>query len=80
MTGSYCVGRPWDSELAPSTKGETMGAHAAAIRNYIRAKDENRPHLMLGAFASDASLEMKVKLQTSPFRQHQRASKRSRRS
>ena len=37
-----------------------MGAHASAIQTYIRSKDENRPHLMPGAFALDAHLEMKV--------------------
>jgi hypothetical protein len=37
-----------------------MGAHASAIQAYIRSKDENRPHLMPGAFALDAHLEMKV--------------------
>lgn len=34
---------------------------AALIRTYIRAKDENRPHLMPRAFASDATLQMTVK-------------------
>lgn len=33
----------------------------ALIRTYIRAKDENRPHLMAQAFAADATLEMTVK-------------------
>ncbi|MEA2821039.1 MAG: hypothetical protein QOJ86_3043 [Bradyrhizobium sp.] len=44
-----------------------MGAHAIAIETYIRAKDENRPHLMQGAFAPDASLEMKVKTENISF-------------
>jgi hypothetical protein len=38
-----------------------MGTHSSAIQTYIRAKDENRPHLMPSAFALDAKLEMKVK-------------------
>jgi hypothetical protein len=44
-----------------------MGAHASAIQTYIRAKDENRPHLMPGAFALDASLEMKVETENISF-------------
>lgn len=34
---------------------------ATLIRTYIRAKDENRPHLMAHAFAADATLQMTVK-------------------
>jgi hypothetical protein len=37
-----------------------MGAHASAIQIFIRAKDENRPHLMTGAYALEANLEMTV--------------------
>jgi hypothetical protein len=44
-----------------------MGAHANAIQTYIRAKDENRPHLMPGAFAPDVSLEMKVETENISF-------------
>ena len=47
-------------QLSAFKVGETMGAHANAIQTYIRAKDENRPHLMPGAFAHDASLQIKV--------------------
>jgi hypothetical protein len=38
--------------------GTTLAAH---IRTYIRAKDENRPHLMQRAFAESATLEMVVR-------------------
>ena len=44
-----------------------MGAHAEAIQTYIRAKDENRPHLMPDAFAPGASLEMKVETEKISF-------------
>ncbi|MBL8705094.1 MAG: hypothetical protein JNM30_09635 [Rhodospirillales bacterium] len=37
-----------------------MAAAADTIQNYIRAKDENRPHLMARAFAPTAIVEMKV--------------------
>lgn len=37
------------------------------IRQYIRAKDENRPHLMPTVFAPQASLEMIVKTETIYF-------------
>ncbi|TMS58662.1 hypothetical protein MW7_008095 [Imbroritus primus] len=47
---------------APATAGRTHALDPAAlIRTYIRAKDENRPHLMPHAFASDATLQMTVK-------------------
>ncbi|GAB7548596.1 hypothetical protein CS8_082900 [Cupriavidus sp. 8B] len=39
----------------------------ALIRTYIRAKDENRPHLMAQAFAADATLEMTVKSEAIAF-------------
>ena len=38
-----------------------------SIRTYIRAKDENRPHLMKYAFAEEARLEMVVKTGTISF-------------
>jgi hypothetical protein len=38
-----------------------------SIRNYIRAKDENRPHLMKRTFAETATLEMAVKTGTISF-------------
>lgn len=44
-----------------------MGAHSSAIQTYIRAKDENRPHLMPNAFAPDASLEMRVETENISF-------------
>ena len=37
------------------------------VRAYIRAKDENRPHLMEHVFAGDACLEMIVKSETISF-------------
>jgi hypothetical protein len=44
-----------------------MGAHAKAIHTYIRAKDENRPHLMPNAFTPDANLEMRVETENISF-------------
>lgn len=44
-----------------------MATHASAIETYIRAKDENRPHLMPGVFAQDASLQMKVETENISF-------------
>ena len=37
------------------------------IHTYIRAKDENRPHLLASAFSPDAVLEMAVKATTIDF-------------
>jgi len=42
------------SQMLASFDPETL------IRTYIRAKDENRPHLMAQTFASDATLQMTV--------------------
>jgi len=39
----------------------------ALIETYIRAKDENRPHLMARAFAPDARLRMTVKTEAIAF-------------
>ena len=39
----------------------------ALIRTYVRAKDENRPHLMPHAFAADATLQMTVKSEAISF-------------
>jgi hypothetical protein len=47
--------------------GGLMGTHSSAIQTYIRAKDESRPHLMSGAFASDASLKMRVETENISF-------------
>ena len=44
-----------------------MGAHANAIQTYIRAKDENRPHLMCNAFTPDANLGMRVETENISF-------------
>ena len=44
-----------------------MGAHANAIQTYIRAKDENRPHLMPNAFTPDANLGMRVETENISF-------------
>ena len=44
-----------------------MGTHSNAIQTYIRAKDENRPHLMPSAFSQDASLEMRVETENISF-------------
>ncbi|MED5621312.1 nuclear transport factor 2 family protein [Ideonella sp. BN130291] len=49
-----------------------MGASHAAVaaervRTYLRAKDDNRPHLMAQVFASDATLEMVVKTDAMVF-------------
>jgi hypothetical protein len=38
-----------------------MHTPADAVATYIRAKDENRPHRLSGAFVHDAALEMVVK-------------------
>jgi hypothetical protein len=40
---------------------ETPIDRATLIRNYIRGKDENRPHLLQSVFADDAVLEMVVR-------------------
>ncbi len=40
---------------------------ATLIHTYIRAKDENRPHLMAHAFAQDATLTMRVESQAISF-------------
>ena len=37
------------------------------LRNYIKAKDENRPHLLSRVFAESAYLEMRVKTQSISF-------------
>ncbi len=37
------------------------------VAGYLRAKDENRPHLMPGVFATDATLEMVVRTGTISF-------------
>jgi hypothetical protein len=39
----------------------------AVVRTYLRAKDENRPHLMQLAFAETAKLEMEVETGTISF-------------
>jgi len=44
-----------------------MGTHSSAIQTYIRAKDENRPHLMPSVFAPDASLEMRIETENISF-------------
>ncbi|BFM48758.1 hypothetical protein [Marinomonas sp. THO17] len=41
--------------------------HKEAISVYIRAKDDNKPHLMKGIFENSASLSMKVKSDTISF-------------
>jgi hypothetical protein len=41
--------------------GGSMRTPAQAISTYIRAKDENRPHLMARAFADTAILDMVVR-------------------
>ena len=37
------------------------------LRDYIRAKDENRPHLIPQVFAANACLEMRVKTDSIAF-------------
>lgn len=44
-----------------------MLTHAEAISTYVRAKDENRPHLMKRIFADAATLEMVVETGTISF-------------
>jgi hypothetical protein len=44
-----------------------MGTHSSAIQTYIRAKDENRPHLMASAFTPDASLDIRVETENISF-------------
>lgn len=39
----------------------------ALLRRYIRAKDENRPHLMARTFAPDARLQMHLQTETIAF-------------
>jgi hypothetical protein len=57
-----------------------MGTHSSAIQTYIRAKDENRPHLMPSAFAPDASLEVRVETENISFPPRQKALKQLRKS
>jgi hypothetical protein len=40
---------------SPSSNAETV------LRTYVRAKDENRPHLLAGVFTPDATLEVRNK-------------------
>lgn len=49
------------------SKGPRMQTHSEMIRAYIRAKDENRPHLMRRIFAETATLEMVVQTGTISF-------------
>ncbi|HVL08368.1 MAG TPA: hypothetical protein VM512_04325 [Burkholderiaceae bacterium] len=51
---------------ARAERAYTLDA-ATLIRTYIRAKDENRPHLMAHAFAPDATLQMTVKSEAISF-------------
>lgn len=51
----------------PTTPQPTSLDPEALIRTYIRAKDENRPHLMPHAFAADATLQMTVKSEAISF-------------
>ena len=46
--------------LRDDEEAAEMRTLAQAIETYIRAKDENRPHLLSGAFAEDASVQMVV--------------------
>jgi hypothetical protein len=46
---------------APSASPDTL------VAAYLHAKDENRPHLMPGVFAADATLEMVVRTGTISF-------------
>ena len=43
------------------------GRTADLLRNYIRAKDENRPHLIQRVFCDAACLEMRVKTENISF-------------
>jgi len=43
-------------------KSKTMNSeYKKLVRRYIRAKDENKPHLMESTFSSDATLSMSVR-------------------
>jgi hypothetical protein len=46
---------------------EATAMMARAIETYIRAKDQNRPHLMTEAFASDATVRMIIDTTTISF-------------
>jgi hypothetical protein len=46
---------------------ESTSRYKERISTYIRAKDQNRPHLMQHAFLPDATLHMKVNSQTIAF-------------
>ncbi|OMH33894.1 hypothetical protein [Motiliproteus sp. MSK22-1] len=41
--------------------------HKALVRNYIHAKDENRPHLMKNVFSDSAILKMELKTENISF-------------
>lgn len=43
------------------------GPYATLLRDYIRAKDENRPHLIQRVFCDAACLEMRVKTESISF-------------
>jgi hypothetical protein len=43
-----------------STTGLAVPDRSECIRTYLRAKDQNRPHLMKSAFADSARLEVRV--------------------
>ena len=49
------------------TATETSASTASLMRNYIRAKDENRPVYMTRAFAADAVLKMTLRTQAIAF-------------
>src|SRR5690606_1361432 len=53
--------------LAMSTAPATVLSTASVMRNYLHAKDENRPVYMTRAFARDAVLKMTLRTQAIAF-------------
>jgi hypothetical protein len=44
-----------------------MESHKNIVKSYIRAKDDNKPHMMKAIFSGSATLEMKVKTEHISF-------------
>src|SRR5262249_61030654 len=56
-----CVRRVRSRQIEKPFAGCSMPSPSDAIRAYRRGKDGNRPHLLSGAFAPAAAVEMIVK-------------------
>jgi hypothetical protein len=48
-------------------KTELSESHRNIVRNYIRAKDDNKPYIMKAAFSDSATLDMKVETDSIAF-------------